>query len=67
MFRAVAVPAGEHMVEFRYEPQPLQIGAAATLATGMLLLAVTLGALAADLGRRCRTPFGRGAKEPRHG
>jgi hypothetical protein len=45
MFRAVAVPAGHHTVEFRFEPASLQRGAAISLATGALLLVVLGGSL----------------------
>jgi hypothetical protein len=38
LFRAVAVPAGAHVVEFRYEPEPLRRGAAISLATGVAVL-----------------------------
>jgi len=38
MFRAVAVPEGEHQVNFRYEPPPLERGAAVSLVTGVLVL-----------------------------
>jgi len=40
MFRAVAVPEGEHQVNFRYEPPPLERGAAVSLITGVLVLLV---------------------------
>ena len=38
MFRAVAVPAGRHVVAFRYTPAPLAWGATVTLATGLAVL-----------------------------
>jgi hypothetical protein len=41
-FRAVAVPAGEHTVTFRYTPAALQAGATISLAVLLLLLAVIL-------------------------
>ncbi len=40
LFRAVAVPAGEHTVTFSYEPEPLAIGGAATLGTAAFLLVI---------------------------
>jgi hypothetical protein len=43
MFRAVAVPAGRHTVEFRYQPAPLERGAAISLATSGLLLLFLAG------------------------
>ena len=43
MFRAVAVPSGEHVVEFRYESAPLGLGAALSLATGLVVLAACAG------------------------
>jgi uncharacterized membrane protein YfhO len=42
MFRAVAVPAGHHQVEMRYEPAPLQVGAAVSLLTGLGVLGFLL-------------------------
>jgi uncharacterized membrane protein YfhO len=42
LFRAVAVPAGRHSIEFRYEPRSIKIGAAvsivATVITVFLLI-----------------------------
>jgi len=42
MFRAVPIPAGEHVVELRYEPVPLQIG----LGISAVTVAVLVPALA---------------------
>jgi len=39
-FRAVAVPAGEHTVEFRFEPASVRVGAAGSLLTLLLLIAL---------------------------
>lgn len=36
--RGVAVPAGEHVVEFRYEPDTLRFGMAISAATGTLMV-----------------------------
>ncbi|MBI3966257.1 MAG: YfhO family protein [Chloroflexi bacterium] len=43
LFRAVRVPAGEHRVELRFEPDTVRVGGALSLASG---LAVALGLLA---------------------
>jgi hypothetical protein len=37
LFRSVFVPAGEHVVRFRYAPAPFRVGAAAGLATAALV------------------------------
>lgn len=42
LFRAIALPAGQHRVEFSYEPASLQIGAAISLAT-LLVIGIGLG------------------------
>ncbi len=42
MFRVVKVPAGEHHVEFRYQPQSSAIGAVISIGTVVLLLVVWL-------------------------
>jgi FtsH-binding integral membrane protein len=42
MFRAVQVPAGAHTIVFSYQPQSVQIGAAASIAGVALFLAVLL-------------------------
>jgi uncharacterized membrane protein YfhO len=58
MFRAVAVPAGRHVVVFRYEPRPLQWGAAASLATGVLVLLAAGAGLASRLASGAPRPAG---------
>ena len=45
MFRAVAVPVGHHLVELRYEPEPLRVGATVSLAAGVVVLLFLCGGL----------------------
>jgi hypothetical protein len=45
LFRAVALPAGEHTVEFRYAPRRFLAGAAISGASWLLLLAAASGLL----------------------
>ncbi|MGH9178733.1 MAG: YfhO family protein, partial [Acidimicrobiales bacterium] len=52
--RGVAVPAGAHVVEFRYRPQSVRLGAAVTALT--LVVLVGSGAWAARPRRRQRRP-----------
>ena len=47
-FRAVAVAPGDRLVQFRYEPRPLRVGAAISAAAGALVT----GALLSGLRRR---------------
>ena len=55
MFRAVAVPPGQHVVTFRYEPPALERGAAISLLTGLGILVIAgTGGAASLLGRRRR-------------
>ena len=63
MFRAIALPPGTHLVEFRYQPEPLRRGAAVSLLTGLFLVAVLLGSAALTPGRR----YARRRREVRHG
>jgi hypothetical protein len=46
-FRAVSVPAGEHVIEFRYEPLTLRIGLIISMFFTLVSLGIVLG-----LGRR---------------
>jgi hypothetical protein len=52
LFRVVAVPAGEHDVEFRFEPASVRLGMAISMVS--LLLLVFGAALAGKAGRRRR-------------
>jgi hypothetical protein len=52
LFRVVAVPAGEHDVEFRFEPASVRLGLAISVVS---LLLVLLGLVAGSAGRRRRT------------
>jgi hypothetical protein len=42
MFRAVKIPAGQHRVEFRYQPQSLSIGLAISIGTVVILIGAWL-------------------------
>jgi hypothetical protein len=42
IFRAIALPAGEHTVEFRYESTSLRLGIAITTATSALLIVMAV-------------------------
>ncbi len=43
VLRALEVPAGKHTIEFRFEPKPYVIGNKITMASGWILLLITLG------------------------
>ena len=46
--RAVKLPAGDHVIEFRYEPDSVKIGATITLMCGLIV------AIGLALSRRVR-------------
>jgi uncharacterized membrane protein YfhO len=52
LFRAVALPPGRHLVQFRYEPESLETG----LAVARLAVALLALALLASLGPIARPP-----------
>jgi uncharacterized membrane protein YfhO len=45
LFRAVPVPAGTHVVEFRFEPASLELGAIITLLSLLIWIGLPLCAL----------------------
>jgi hypothetical protein len=52
IFRAVPMPAGDHVVELRYDPPALRLGIAITLATVLIALLVAIGLIVRERGRR---------------
>jgi hypothetical protein len=44
LFRAVRVPAGQHVIEFRYEPRSVRLGAAISGASVVVAIVLALGA-----------------------
>jgi hypothetical protein len=59
LFRAVGVPAGRHVVRFRYQPASITVGAGISL----LSVLATIGLALFDLRRRPSAAGGRGALE----
>ena len=45
VLRALEVPAGTHVIEFRFEPEPYVVGNRITMASGWVLLILVLGSL----------------------
>jgi hypothetical protein len=54
LLRSVALPAGEHQVEFRFEPASLQTGIKVSSGAGILLVGVLLVEFVRRLSRRRR-------------
>lgn len=45
LLRALEVPAGKHVIEFRFEPKPYVVGNKVSMASGFVLLLLVLGTL----------------------
>lgn len=56
LFRAVQVPAGEHLVTFRYEPRSVPLGLGISLATLAAMLLLLLGSWTRGVRRRAPRP-----------
>jgi len=45
VLRAMSVPAGEHSIEFRFEPKSYYVGEKISMASSILLIIILIGAL----------------------
>jgi hypothetical protein len=45
ILRALEIPAGKHVIEFKFEPKPYVVGNKVTMASGWLLLLVVIGSV----------------------
>lgn len=51
MLRALPVPAGKHLVEFKFEPQVVQTGSSIALTSSILLLIIIVGGIGIEMRR----------------
>ena len=51
VLRAAEVPAGKHKIEFRFEPELIQIGSQITIGSSIALLLVFLGGIVYSIRR----------------
>jgi uncharacterized membrane protein YfhO len=50
--RAIKVPAGNHQVEFRYDPRSFKRGATVSVVTGFFLIVVTMILIGRTRGKK---------------
>ena len=51
--RAMVVPAGNHKIEYKFEPRSFILGTKLSLASSILLLLLLLGVLGSELRKEC--------------
>ena len=55
LLRAMRVPAGEHTIEFKFEPQSYYIGEKISIASSILLIVLLIGTLGFEVYRKLKT------------
>ncbi|PHR87065.1 MAG: hypothetical protein COA80_19105, partial [Leeuwenhoekiella sp.] len=55
ILRGMKVPAGKHIIEFKFEPQVVRTGSTISLASNVILVVLLLGALAFSIKRSRET------------
>jgi hypothetical protein len=54
VLRAMVVPAGNHTIEYKFEPRSYILGTKLSLGSSIILLLLLLGALGTELRKRCQ-------------
>ncbi len=55
MLRAMVLPAGDHKVEFRFEPAVYRVGEKISLASSILLIILAVGLGVAEIRKRLKS------------
>ena len=56
VLRALEVPAGKHVIEFKFEPKPYTVGNKVTMASGWVLLFLVMGSVGWTMKKSSEDP-----------